>query len=398
MTRYGPAVGVALSLAIWANASAQRAQRAPWPTEGWATSTSEAQGLAAAPLEALDRRVRDGTFGYIDRLVVIRNGFLVVNERYDQDYEQISRGERSQIGCGFGCADPSWDHQFNYLHPDWHPYYQGRDVHTLQSVTKSISSTLIGVAIHRGEISGVDAPLLPFLDDYDLTRLDARVGGATLEDLLTMRTGIEWHETDRPMNDTNTTIQLERSDDWVQYTLNQPSDGAPGVKWVYNSGGSQLMSAILRRVSGRTMDRYAEEHVFGPLGITDYYWKVTGAGLPDALGGLYLEAEQLAKVGYLYLRGGVWDGQRILPVGWTETATARHVEGIQGGRVGYGYQWWRPDRNGVEVWAGQGFGGQFLLVLPEYDIVAVINSWNLFGGTNANLRNALIDALVQAAR
>ena len=239
---------------------------------------------------------------------------------------------------------------------------------------------------------------MPLLEVYDLSRLAPRVRRATLQDLLTMRTGIEWHETDRPMNDSNTTIQLERSDDWVQNTLDQPSDAAPGVKWVYNSGGSQLMSAILRRVSGLTMDRYAEEHLFGPLGITDYQWKMTPAGLPDALGGLYLEAEQLAKVGYLYLRGGVWDGLRILPEGWADTATARHVDGIGGSSTGYGYRWWRPDRNGVDVWAGQGFGGQFLLVLPDHDIVAVINSWNLFGGANSNLRDALIDALVEAAR
>lgn len=158
------------------------------------------------------------------------------------------------------------------------------------------------------------------------------------------------------------------------------------------------MAAIVRQASGVTMDRYAEEHLFGPLGITDHSWKMTPAGNPDALGGLYLEAEQLAKIGYLYLRDGIWDGSRILPKGWAETATARHVPSTFGGPMGYGYHWWRPDRNGTEVWAGQGFGGQFLLVLPEYDIVAVINSWNVFGGRTANVRNALVGAVVQAVR
>lgn len=367
------------------------AQQAPWPTSGWARSSPQDQGVAPGPLEDIDRRIRAGDFGYIDRLLVIRNGFVVQNERYDQDYESISQGRQSQIGCGFGCADDSWDHQFNYLHPDWHPYYQGRDVHTLQSVTKSISATLVGVAIHRGEIAGVDAPLLPFLGGYDASRVEDGLRRATLDDLLTMRTGIEWHETDRPMDDTNTTIQLERSDDWVQYTLDQPMDAAPGEKWAYNSGGSQLMSAIIRDATGRTLDAYAEDHLFGPLGIDDYYWKKTRAGLPDALGGLYLEAEQLAKIGYLYLHDGVWDETRILPEGWVAAATARRVE-----NPGYGYQWWRPDPGGVEVWAGQGFGGQFLLVLPDYDIVAVINSWNLFGGRFVNLRNALVEAIVAA--
>ena len=128
--------------------------------------------------------------------MVTRNGFLVQNERYANDYEEISRGRVSQIGCGFGCADPSWDNQFNYLHPDWHPYHQGRDVHTLQSVTKSISATLIAVAIARGELAGVETRLVPLLRDYDVSGMDERFGQATLADLLTMRSGIEWHEGD----------------------------------------------------------------------------------------------------------------------------------------------------------------------------------------------------------
>ncbi len=364
-------------------------QEASWPTLGWPASSPEAQGLDPNPLDALDRRIRAGDFGYLDRLLVVRGGYVVVNERYAHDYEEISRGRRSDIGCGFGCTEPGWDHQFNYLHPDWHPYHQGRDVHTLQSVTKSVAATLIAIAIRRGEIAGVDIPLLPLLGDRDLSAVDDRLREATLEDLLTMRLGIAWHETDRPMDGTNTSIQLERSDDWVAFTLAQPTDAAPGEKWVYSSGASHLMSAILIQATGRPMDRYAEEHLFEPLGIRDYHWKRAPEGLPDALGGLYLEAEQLAKIGYLYLMDGVWDGVRILPEGWVAAATARQVED-----PGYGYQWWRPDPGGLEVWAAQGFGGQYLLVLPEHEIVAVINSWNLFGGDFPDVRDALVEALI----
>lgn len=386
-----PVLHTALVLLGAATAGAS-AQQARWPTGDWAVSTPADQGLAAGGLETLDRRIQTGDFGYIDRVVVVRNGYLVLNARYANDYEDISRGRQSQIGCGFGCSDPAWDHQFNYLHPDWHPYYQGSDLHTLQSVSKSVSATLIAVAIERREIAGVDEPLLPLLADYDLSGVAPELADATLEDLLTMRTGIEWHETDRPMDDSNTTIMLERSADWVRFTLEQPMEASPGEKWVYNSGGSQLISAILRRATGQTMDMYAEDHLFGPLGIDDYHWKKTPAGLPDALGGLYLEAEDLARIGYLYLNDGVWDGRRILPEGWARASTSLHVTS-----PGYGYQWWRPDPGGVEVWAGQGFGGQFLLVLPDFDIVAVINSWNLFGGRFANLRDALVEALVEAA-
>src|SRR5690606_19847865 len=128
----------------------------------------------------------------------------------DRDYRAISRGKTSEIGCGVdACANSSALHAYNYLHPDFHPWWQGRDVHTLQSVTKSVSATMIGIAIQRGEIDGVDAPLLSFFGDYDLSGVDPRLRRAMLQDLLTMRTGIEWHESDRPLDETNTTLQLE---------------------------------------------------------------------------------------------------------------------------------------------------------------------------------------------
>ncbi|MBO6574414.1 MAG: serine hydrolase [Rhodothermales bacterium] len=364
------------------------AAAAPAISQPWPAGTPASEGLDPIALETLDLRIKAGDFGFVNRVVVMRNGLLVFNATYPQDFEAISAGRENAIGCGYGCQDPSWDHQFNYLHPDWHPFHQGTDVHTLQSVTKSVAATVLATAMHNGAIGSVDEPLLAYLTAYDLTGLDPRLQDATLEDLLTMRTGIEWHETDRPMDMTNTTIALERADDWVRFTLAQPMDAAPGEKWVYNSGGSHLMAAIVQQATGQRMDAYAEEHLFGPLGIEDYHWKITPAGLPDALGGLYLEAIDLAKIGMLYLRDGVWEGQRLLPEGWVQEATSKHVES-----PGYGYQWWRPDPGGVEVWAGQGFGDQYLLVLPDYDTVAVINSWNLLAGRRANLRNALVGVL-----
>jgi CubicO group peptidase (beta-lactamase class C family) len=285
-------------------------------------------------------------------------------------------------------------HEFNYLHPDYHPFYRGREVHTLQSVTKSIAATVIGIAVGRGDLSSLDTPLLSFFEQYDVNDVDPRLRNATLDDLLTMRSGIEWHESDRPLDETNTTWQLENAADWIQFTLSQPMDAAPGEKWVYNSGGSHLMSGVIRSATGEFIDTYAEQYLFGPLGIDEYHWKKTPQGYPDTEGGLYLRAEDLAKIGLLYLRGGEWDGQRILPDGWTDQATARRVEDVNPAGWGYGLQWWRLDRGDTVIWAGLGFGGQFLLVLPQHDVVGVINSWNIFGDAPANVRSAFIEALL----
>ena len=133
--------------------------RTPWPTAGWTRATPESQGLDARRLSELDREIEGGAYGHIDHLLVVRGGHLVVDERYARDYRAISRGQKGPLGCGEGCSDPAAMNEFNYLHPNWHPYYQGRDVHTLQSVTKSIAATVIGIAIGRKDIAGVDVPV-----------------------------------------------------------------------------------------------------------------------------------------------------------------------------------------------------------------------------------------------
>ena len=390
-------------IAVWlfiGSAVPATAQGVPWPTEGWASASPEAQGLDGAPFTNLGKEIEAGTYGLIDRMVVIRNGYLVVNERYENDYNQISQGHTSALGCGAEtCPDEAaTSDPYNYLHPSTHPFYQGRDVHTLQSITKSVAATLIGIAITRGEIESTNASLLSFFNDYTIADVDDRLHQATLADLLTMRSGIEWHEQDRPLDETNTTLQLERSEDWIQFTLDQPMDAAPGEKWVYNSGGSHLMSGIIKQATSQFIDAYAEAHLFGPLGIMDYHWKKTPKGFPDTEGGLYLEAEQLAKIGYLYLQGGLWEDQRILDADFAAAATNRQVETVNPQGWGYGYQWWRLDQGETVVWAGLGFGGQFLLVLPEAHLIGVVNSWNLFGRPQASILGAFLDALMASAQ
>ena len=312
-------------------------------------------------------------YGNVDRMLVVRRGWLVFDRRFANDYVEISRGRDLER------------HQYNYNHPDWHPFYQGSEVHTLQSVTKSVASSLIGIAIGHGEIAGTKAPVMPFFAAYDVPDADGRKQEILLRHVLTMRSGIEWHESDRPMNATNTTIQLEASDDWIQFTLEQPMDSEAGQKWTYNSGTSHLLSGIIKMATGKHAHEYAEEHLFGPLGIREYHWKLTPKGFADTEGGLYLRAADLAKFGYLFLRDGVWDDARILPEGWVRQSTDRIVDDVNPNSPrndrGYGYQWWRVDERGTAIWAGLGYGGQYLLVMPEHDIVAVINSWNIYGGT-----------------
>ena len=366
-----------------------------FPTLSWETSTFEDEGLKRESMDSILIGIENGIYGNVDQLLLIKNGKLILNQSFANDYEQISKGKSGILGCGFAtCTDSTSFGDYNYYHPKWHPYYQNQKVHSLQSVTKSIASLMIGVAIKEGHISNTDTKVLNFFEDYDLSKANDLLKTATLENLLTMQFGMEWHENDRPLDMTNTTAQLEASKDWIQFTLDQPMDTIPGTKWVYNSGASHLMSGIIKKVTGSYIDKYAEKFLFGPLGIKNYYWKKTPAGFPDTEGGLYLGAEDLAKIGYLMLNMGVWEGQQIISADWVKRSVTKQVEFDKEG--GYGYQWWREDQEGVEVWAGIGFGKQYLLVFPEFNTIAVVNSWNIFDAETENILKAVKTAVIES--
>jgi CubicO group peptidase (beta-lactamase class C family) len=160
----------------------------------------------------------------------------------------------------------------------------------------------------------------------------------------------------------------------------------PGEVFVYNSGASQFPSVIVMEATGLYIDEYAEEVLFRTLGIQDYYWKKTPKGWPDTEGGLYLRAEDLAKIGYLVLHEGVWQGRQIVPQDWIDEMTSPKVADVAPEDLdwndGYGYQWWlladRTQEDG-QVYGALGYGGQFLFIVPERDLVAVFNAWNIYG-------------------
>jgi CubicO group peptidase (beta-lactamase class C family) len=353
-----------------------------WPTQGWRSGTPEAQAMDSAPLAALDEEFASGKHGYVDGILVIRRGYVVWEKSYRHDYDRLFVGKDASRG------------PYNYYDPDWHPYYQRGELHTLQSVTKSVTSALIGIAIRRGEIPGVEVKALPYFEGYEMANRDPRKAEITLRHLLTMTAGFLWDETTIAYTDPrNSCALMEASEDWIQFVLDQPMAQDPGQGFVYNSGVSQLLSFILKRATGKEADDYAAEQLFQPLGIESHYWKRTPKGLADTEGGLYLTARDLAKIGYLYLKDGVWEGRRLLPEGWVAASTAPSVEAAPSGSGRrYGYQWWllpRDGKPGVYAYAALGYGGQRLLVVPEHDLIAVFTGWNIYDLPGLDPRLAL---------
>jgi CubicO group peptidase (beta-lactamase class C family) len=302
---------------------------------------------------------------------------------YENSYEH-------NYGGMFSSAPDQTRGPYNYYDPNWHPYYQGGKLHTIQSISKSVTSALIGIAIRRGEIPGVDTKVLSYFDGYKITD-ELRRRNRTIRHLLTMTAGIEWEEVALAYTDpANSCARMEASPDWVQFVLDQPMASDPGSTFVYNSGATQLLSQILKKATGMHADAYAAEYLFKPLGISNFYWKRTSTGHADAEGGLYLEPRDLAKIGYLYLRGGAWEGNQILPDGWAETSTTVQVNtGLDQRGLDYGYQWWVERKRDGAAFAGLGYGGQRLVVVPALDLVAVFTGWNVYDTPPLDTRFAL---------
>ena len=206
-------------------------------------------------MDELVADMKAGKYGRIDHFLVIRNGYIVVDQHFERDYEKLT-ADRQPV-----------DHQYDYDHPKWHPWYQGGPLHTLQSVTKSITSIAVGIAIDEGHIpDGVRTPATAFFDSWKTDQTDGRRQAMTLEDMLTMRSGLQWDEWTTSYDDAdNSCIQLESSDDWIRFVLEQPMSHAPGTRFVYNSGVSVLLGKIVREATGQRIDHYLRDRLFQPL-------------------------------------------------------------------------------------------------------------------------------------
>lgn len=370
-----------LAATIAAAASVREARAQGWPGERWPTATPRAVGLNAAVLDSIDAEIRAGRYGAVDRFLVIRHGKLAWDRRYRQNYDSIY-GDSARSAISLVSHDRMGP--YNYFSAWWHPYYRRGDLHTLQSVTKTVTSIVIGTAVTRGEFPSLDTPVLSFFDSGSVANVDDRKRRMTIRHLLTMTAGLNWDE-NRPYVDTaNTATGLENSYDWVKYTIDRPMMEEPGTRFNYNSGASELLAHIFRRATGVDVEEYAARNLFAPLGIRDWHWKRTPAGLPDTEGGLYLASEDLARLWYLFLHDGEWNGRQVVSREWVRQSLAPAVAvNNRPGAAHYGYKWWlypNPVDSSRVMWAGSGFGGQFPLVIPEEDLVIMVNQWNILPG------------------
>ena len=378
---------LAVALAVAALGSCDPGEPVAWPGGEWPVSTPEAEGVNGAAIDSLVADIDAGRYGLIDQFLLIRHGRVIADHRWDH-----SERYRALLAE----QDDTTDHQYNYDHPAWHPYYQGTDLHSLQSVTKSVLSVAFGIAVDAGHIPGVAAAAWPYLADYGPDLSNPRRAAATIEDFLTMRSGMNWAVPGQTYDDeTHPTVVLEASDAWIEYVVGRPVETDPGTRFDYNDGVSVLLGRILRAATGQRLDAWAEENLFRPMGIDEYHWKLTPGGEVDSEGGLYLATHDLARIGYLMLRGGEWDGRRVVSEEWVRASTSPVVT-----EPGYGYQWWVPSHEDGQavIFAANGYGGQFLHVVPEHDLISVFNGWTLHQRTEMSSWTALQQRILPAIR
>jgi CubicO group peptidase (beta-lactamase class C family) len=296
-----------------------------WPTQGWLTSTPEEQGLDSAKLAEGLRQIQQKNIP-IHSLLIVRDGRVLLDATF-------------------------------------YPY-DGESPHSVASVTKSLTTLLIGIAIDQGKLN-LNDKMVSFFPDATIANPDARKNAITIRDLASMSSGFDC--TGLP---NEFTVQaMEASLNWVQFGLDLPIAYKPGTHWEYCGVGMHLLSAILEKATGMNSIDFARQNLFEPLGIQEVFWPTDPQGVNMGAGNTHLLPVDMAKIGYLYLHGGVWDGKQIVSRSWVEQSVKKQFSPPNGD--GYGYGWWSSVSDTGKSFFAQGDGGQWITVNPGFNSIVV---------------------------
>ncbi|MEH2514838.1 CubicO group peptidase (beta-lactamase class C family) [Bradyrhizobium sp. AZCC 1610] len=325
--------------------------------DGWPTATPESVGLDGARLCGIAARLT-ATNANVHAVIVVRHGKLV--------FEQYFAGYDEPWGMGGARHD-----------------FDATTKHDMRSISKSVISLLVGIAIDRELIKNADEPVVKFFPDYSALKT-AGWDNITLRHLLTMSSGIQWDENRAWKDPENDEPHLGSEADPFRYVLSKPIAAPPDTVWNYNGGGTDLLGNIIERVSGKSLDAFARETLFTPLGISDWEWMKWRNEHIASAAGLRLRPRDAAKIGQLVLNKGAWGGRQIVSAKWIEQSITPRFQAIGyfGGLFYYGQQWWvgrtlSGDKD-VKWIAAQGLGGQRIFIVPELDLVVMTTS-GLYG-------------------
>lgn len=343
-------------------------------TEGIATSTMAVERVDADKIHALAVEIEKGTYPNIHSLLISRNNKLV--------YENYWPGQDEHWANPVGVVPHSRD-----------------SLHDIRSISKSIVSACVGIAIQQGKIKNIDQKVLDFFPQYAAQDTGLK-SALTVRHLLTMSSGLVWNEDVPYDNPENSEVRMIRSTDPVGFVLTRPMEAPPGKVWKYNGGTTQLLAAIIERTTGRKIDQFAKEYLFTPLGISQFEWmRYPGTDMPAAASGLRLRSRDLLKFGLLYSNNGVWEGKQVVPAAWVKASMEDQVKSRGGA---YGYQFWiwydKVGDKQVRVVNCVGNGDQRIIFDKDNNLVVVItagnyNKWSIPKNSAAMMREYIGPAL-----
>jgi CubicO group peptidase (beta-lactamase class C family) len=318
-----------------------------WPAASWRTADPAQVGVDAGTINTLVSRLRSGSLGAEHSIVIVRKGYVIADAYF-----------------------AGWTSD---------------SIHTEQSVTKSVTSLVTGIALARGDIRSLDQPLVELLSKYTpIANLDDRKRALRVRDVLTMRTGLDWNEDSYPGSPLEQLNNL--TTDWLRFVVDWPMREQPGTRWQYNSGGVIALGGAIGIAGGMNTADYARTYLLRPIGITgDKWYRGFPESLPHTGGGLLMSTRDLARVGYLVLRRGKWNATQVVPEAWISESTRPTVTPtyrLGGRQSSYGYLWWlytlsggTPDASTTDlVIAASGAQGQWLFIVPKHDLVVAINA------------------------
>ncbi|MFT4888877.1 MAG: CubicO group peptidase (beta-lactamase class C family) [Pseudohongiellaceae bacterium] len=258
-------------------------------------------------------------------------------------------------------------HRGELVVEDYFNGWQVRRPANMKSASKSVISALIGIAIAEGYIESVEVPIAKFFPDYLSPQVTPEKLEITIEDLLTMQSGLE-------TTSNRNYGKWVLSENWVEFALNQPLVAQPGEAMLYSTGSSHLLSAILTKATGVDSKSFAQQYLTSPLGFSMSYWSQDPQGIYFGGNNLEMTARQMLAFGELYLNNGQAAGNQIIPRQWIESSYLPHAESPRGQGRYYGYGWWLRDLAGLQVPVAWGYGGQLIFVIKELDLVVVATS------------------------
>src|SRR5438552_9318394 len=329
----------------------------------WIKSSPAAEQLDEAALASLVKDIRAGAYSDIHSLLVIRNDRLVLEGYFAGEDEH--RGTRTPIGV---------------------VHFDKNTMHDCRSITKSVISMLLGIAISQGKIKSLGESVYDFFPEYvDLRTPERRA--ITLRHVLTMSSGWEWDEDNHAYGDpANSETAMDHAPDRYRYVLERAIVHPPGETFQYNGGSVLLAAAIIERATGEKIDRYAERMLFRPLGITRFEWYRYPDGEPIAPSGLRLLPRDIAKLALLYLHKGTWNGNSLVPPTWVAASTTPPRPGSF-----YGYFWWLGSSPAGPLITAVGYGGQRALISPNQNLVVVITAGLYNDRERATVVNKILD-------